>query len=221
MMEIFVCNACNHIFQAEAPPTACPRCNLDSVLGSTDSGRRVSFPAVRTANDAEIQSYEDVEKAAQEERDFLEWLDSLASYDLSNDEYHVALMLLHSFRATPDLYTKHFISDLLPVKEGGFEGRAAQAMARNLYIDVKKSFTSKINRERDAAGTKNIAEIAVQTPPDSAANILRRFRQDEITKIFHDPQNLGDIRRVDLEKVILEPSDGYLRFLTEWYNSMA
>ena len=221
MMETFVCNACNHIFQAEAQPASCPRCNLDSVLGSTDSGRRVSFPAVRPATEAEIRAYEEVEIAAQEERDFLEWLDSLSSYELSNDEYHVALMLLHSFRTTPDLYTKHYISDLLPAKKGGFEGRGAQAMARILYIDVKKSFTSKINQERHEAGTNNIAEVAAQTPPDSAANILRRFRQDEITKIFHDPQNLGDIRRVDLEKVVLEPSDGYLRFLTEWYNSMA
>ena len=143
MMDIFVCNACNHMFQAEIQPAVCPNCNLDSVLGSTDSGRRVSFPAVRAATEAEVKAYEEVGKAAQEERDFLEWLDSLSSYDLSNDEYHVALMLLHSFRTTRDLYTKHFINDLLPAKKGGIEGWNAQAMARILYIDVKKSFTSR------------------------------------------------------------------------------
>lgn len=221
MMDIFVCNACSHMFQAEIQPAVCPSCNLNSVLGSTDSGRRVSFPAVRAATKAEIQSFEEVEKAARGEMDFPEWLDSLSSYDLSNDEYHVALMLLHSFRTTPDLYTKQFINDLLPARKGGIEGWNAQAMARILYIDVKKSFTSKINQERQNAGTNDIVKVAAQTPPDSAANVLRRFRQNEITKIFRDPQNLGDIRRVDLEKVVLEPSDGYLRFLTEWYNSMA
>jgi hypothetical protein len=220
-MGLFACNACRYFFEADALPDTCPNCHLDSVLGSTDSGRRVSFPAVRAATEAEVKAYEEVGKAAQEERDFLEWLDSLSSYDLSNDEYHVALMLLHSFRTTPDLYTKHFTNDLLPAKKGGIEGWNAQAMARILYIDVKKSFTSKINQERQNAGTNDIVKVAAQTPPDSAANVLRRFRQNEITKIFRDPQNLGDIRRVDLEKVVLEPSDGYLRFLTEWYNSMA
>lgn len=218
-MSVFVCNACHQVFEAESLPDACPSCDLDSVLGSTDTGRRVAFPAVRSATEAEIQAYENVGKAIQEERTFLEWVDSLSAYDLSDDEYHVALMLLHSFKATP-IYTKRIISDLLPVKRNGIEQRAAQAMARNLYIDVKKFFTSKINQERHEAGTNNISEVAAQTSHDSAANILRRFRQNGISRVPHDSQNLGDIRRVDLEKVVLEPGEGYLRFLTEWYNSM-
>lgn len=216
-MSVFVCNACHRVFEAKSLPNACPSCNLDSVLGSTDTDRRVAFPAVRAATEAEIQAYEDVGKA----KTFLEWADSLSAYDLSDDEYHVALMLLHSFMTTPGLYTRHLISDLLPVKRNGIEQRAAQAMARNLYIDVKKSFTSKIAQERQATGTNDIAEVAAQTPPDSAANILRRFRQEGIAKILHDPQNLGDIRRVNLEKVALEPGGEYIQFLTEWYNSMA
>lgn len=159
-------------------------------------------------------------QAAHAEKAFLEWVDSLSSYALSDNEYHAALMLLHSFKTTPGLYATQLISYLLPTKRNGMEERAARAMARDMYIDVRKSFTSKINQERHEAGTNSIAVVSAQTPPDSAANILRRFRQDEITKLFHDPQNLGDIRRVDLEKVVLEPGEGYLRFLTDWYYSM-
>lgn len=218
-MSVFVCNACHRVFEAESLPDTCPSCNLDSVLGSTDTGRRVAFPAIRPATEGEIQAYENVGNAIQEGRPFLEWLDNLSSYDLSNDEYHVALMLLHNFKTAP-VYTRRIISDLLPVKRNGIEQRAAQAMARNLYIDVKKSFTSKIAQERHDVGTNDIKKVAAQTPPDSAANVLRRFRQDGIARILHDPQNLGDIRRVDLEKVVLEPGEEYLRFLTEWYNSM-
>lgn len=221
MMDIFVCNACNHMFQAEIQPAVCPNCNLDSVLGSTDSGRRVSFPAVRAATEAEVKAYEEVGKAAQEERDFLEWLDSLSSYDLSNDEYHVALMLLHSFRTTRDLYTKHFINDLLPAKKGGIEGWNAQAMARILYIDVKKSFTSKINQERQDAGTNDIVKVAAKMPPDSAAHVLLKFRRDKVDSFLKTPPNLSNIREVNLEKVALEPSAEYLQFLMEWYNSIA
>lgn len=131
-MRVFVCNACHRVFEAESSPNACPSCHLDCVLGSTDTGRRVAFPAVRAATDVEIQAYEDVGKVIQEERTFLEWVDNLSAYDLSDDEYHVALMLLHSFKTTPELYTRHFISDLLPVKRNGIEQRAVQAMARNL-----------------------------------------------------------------------------------------
>lgn len=94
-------------------------------------------------------------------------------------------------------------------------------MACNLYIGVRQFFASKMNQERQDAGANDIAKVAAQTPPDSAANVLRRFRQDEFNAMIGWPQNLDDIRRVDLEKVILEPSNGYLRFLTEWYNSMA
>lgn len=220
-MDVFVCNACNHMFQVETQPAACPRCNLDSVLGSTDTGRRVSIPTVRPATEAETLAYHEAEKAAHAEREYLDWMDSLSTYNLSDNEYHVALMLLHSFKTTPSLYTKQFIGDLIPTKKGGFEERAAQAMARNLYIDIRKSFTSKINRERHEAGTNDIAKVAAQTPPDSAANTLRRFRQDDIAKTFRDPQNLSDIRRVDLEQVVLGPGEGYVRFLTEWYNSIA
>lgn len=220
MMDIFVCNACNHMFQAEIQPAVCPNCNLDSVLGSTDSGRRVSFPAVRAATEAEVKAYEEVGKAAQGEINFLEWLDSLSSYDLSNDEYHVALMLLHSFRTTPDLYTKQFINDLLPTKKGGIEGWNAQAMARILYIDVKKSFTSKITQERQNAGTNDIAKVAAKMPPDSAAHVLLKFGRDTVDSFRKTPPNLRDIREVNLEKVALEPSAEYLRFLMEWYNSI-
>lgn len=92
----------------------------------------------------------------------------------------ILLLRLHNFKTTPGLYTKHFISSLLPAQKGGIEERTAQAMARNWYIDVKKSFTSKINRERQDAGTNDIAEVAAQTPPDSAANVLRKFRWDEL-----------------------------------------
>lgn len=93
--------------------------------------------------------------------------------------------------------------------------------SRRHVCGICKSFTSKIAQERQATGTNDIAEVAAQTPPDSAANILRRFRQEGIAKILHDQQNLGDIRRVNLEKVALEPGGEYIRFLTEWYNSMA
>lgn len=133
----------------------------------------------------------------------------------------ILLLRLHNFKTTPGLYTKHFISSLLPARKDGIEERAAQAIARILHIDVTESFTSRINRERQDVGTNDIAEVAAQTPPDSAANVLRKFRRDELLEFLKGPQNLGDIRRVDLEKVALEPSTGYLRFLTEWYNSIA
>lgn len=46
-MGLFVCNAYHYVFEADTLPDTCPRRHLESVLGSTDSGRKAALPAVR------------------------------------------------------------------------------------------------------------------------------------------------------------------------------
>lgn len=104
-IRLFSCDAFHYAFEADALPDACPSYHFDSILGLTDFGRRVTFPAVRPATEVKIRAYEDIGKTAYRERKFIDWVDNLPSYVLSDDEYHVALMLLHTFKTTPDLYT--------------------------------------------------------------------------------------------------------------------
>lgn len=219
-MNLFVCNSCCYVFEADEMSDTCPSCRSRTVLGTTDSGKKFSFPAVRLASEIEAQAYENVKKDIYEEKVFLERVNGLSAYNLSDDEYHVALMLLFALKTTPNFYASHFLSDLLPTMKADLDEATARATVRDMYMNVKKSFTSQINRERREAGTNDTADVARCFPSDSASVTLLKFRQGELDALLKGPQNLGDIRRVNIEKVSAEPSAEYVRFLAEWYNSI-
>lgn len=219
-MGLFVCNACYRVLRTEAMPDSCPFCHSETVLGTTDCGRKISLPAVRPATGMEVQAYEDVNDAVFAEKAFLKRVDNLSTYVLSDDEYHVALMLWVFFKSTPVDFTSRFLNDLLSANSKPFEKKSVQTISWNLYESAKKYFTSQISRERRAAGDNDISKVAAELPPDSASNILMRFRQDEFNTFIKRSPNLGSVRRVDIESVEQNPGKEYIRFLTEWYNSI-
>lgn len=153
-MGLFVCSACYRVFKTEAMPDSCPFCHSETVLGMTDSGRKISLPAVRPATGMEVQAYEDVNGAVFAEKAFLKRVDNLSTYGLSDDEYHVALMLLFFFKSTPVDFTSRFLNDLLPANSKFFEKKSTQTISWNLYESAKKHFTAQISRERRFAEFK-------------------------------------------------------------------
>lgn len=54
------------------------------------------------------------------------------AYDLSDDKYHVALMLLFYFKSAPGYQVPKFLNDILPAKNSFAETHVARAMAREL-----------------------------------------------------------------------------------------
>lgn len=170
--------------------------------------------------EAEILAYRAAVDADYADKSFLKRVDGLSSYALSDDEYHIALMLLFYSKSESTEHIVHYLGHLLPAKRLCMEDRTAMAMAWSLYMSAKNHLTSQVSQERRLAGEADAAKAAAKTPPDSATHILLRFRQSEYDTKLKKPRNLGNIRRVNLKKVVMEPSDEYLRFLTEWYNSM-
>lgn len=219
-MAFYLCSACYRFIEAESQPEKCPVCHIASVLCSTKSGRKLRLPAVRPAGEAEILAYRAAVDADYADKSFLERVDGLSSYVLSDDEYHIALMLLFYSKSESTEHIVHYLGHLLPAKRLCMEDRTAMAMAWSLYMSAKNHLTSQVSQERRLAGEADAAKAAAKTPPDSATHILLRFRQSEYDTKLKKPRNLGNIRRVNLKKVVMEPSDEYLRFLTEWYNSM-
>lgn len=53
--------------------------------------------------------------------------------------------------------------------------------------------------------------------------MLLMFKQDEDkameSELFCRDPNLGDIRRVDIDRLVREQSKQYLRFLEDWYQT--
>ncbi len=161
-----------------------------------------------------------MEREIQTEKAFLERIDSLDGYKLSDDEYHLALMLLYYYKTCPAWFLKGALRELLD-PEMQSENDVTRTAVWKQYRAAEKLFTSHIGRERLKAGNNDIAFVAKATELDSASNILLRFRQDDFSVILHEAPNLGNVRRVDIEKVAREPGNEYLRFLMEWFNSIA
>ena len=52
-VNIYACNACHLIFHADEQPLLCPDCKAKTVVGKTETGRRMNIPAIRPATEAE------------------------------------------------------------------------------------------------------------------------------------------------------------------------
>ncbi|MBO6290748.1 MAG: hypothetical protein J6N51_00595, partial [Selenomonas sp.] len=134
------------------------------------------------------------------------------NYDMSMGEHNLALMLLFYFRNCPIPYLRIKLNALLD--ESPFEGVDATADDLRLYTDVKKHFSSEIGKERRQFDTDDVL------PHGPALDVLYAFRQEEIAALMGNTPNLGDVRRVDVKEIADEPSGEFLRFLTDWYNSL-
>jgi hypothetical protein len=86
------------------------------------------------------------------------------------------------------------------------------------YKIVRRSFTSALNKERRSMGTNDTALVAEHKGNHSASHMLMMFKQDEdrALEMFGRDPNLGDVRRVDIDKLVREQSKQFLRFLEDW-----
>ena len=222
---LYACNACNYLFENEGEkPLSCPSCHASSVVYGTDTGKKVSIQAIRTAAPDEISAYAQIGKEVSDRKSFLEQVKCLQKYTLSVDEYNMALMLLFFYKTSPVFYTKIAIDRLLSARKSGSDQESWQEETQKYYYDVRRHFTSSLTTERRNTGTNDTAAGASYTEADSAANTLMKFREDVsrsgIRELFGETPNLGDVRRVDYKTVAIHPGEGYREFLQNWYNSL-
>lgn len=196
-------------------PERCPDCGKDIVVKTAKKDgqeRKIVLPAVRPATEAEIAEHEKILMEFAAEDAFAHRVKDVRHYDMSMGEHNLALMLLFYFRNCPISYLRVKPNALL--KESPFECVDTSAEALRLYTDVKKHFSSEIGKERrqyDADGAM---------PHGSALDVLYAFRQKELAAFMGNTPNLGDVRRVDVKEIAERPSAEFLRFLTDWDNSL-
>ena len=219
-MNYFTCDACHYIFQSGTTSTTCPSCNASSVIAHNSMGKKFKVPAIRLSTEMEAGQSRAAETEETAERTYLERVGSLSDYTFTDDEYHAALMLLFYFKSSPEAFTSIHLESLLDQRHCGTENGKAGTSAMNLYSRAKKHFTSELGKERQETGCNDAIDVAAYTDKGSAADLLTRFRQRESDQILGKTPNLANIRSVDLNQVVEEPGEDYLRFLLDWYNSI-
>ena len=210
---ICTCDNCHYTFQSDALTLSCPDCGKETV-NRRMGGRVISGPAVRIASEAEISWFEQSQKDLATEQN----ADSLRE-QMTTDEYNWSLIMEFEHQPKTKEARESTAAYLSSIRQD--PDRAAE-----LYPTIRRLFSSKVTRERGDLRTAGMSEPI--TKPDEipaaygpALRVLYSFKEDRHGLSFLlSPPNLGNIRRIDLEKIAREPSAAYTQFLLDWEKSL-
>ena len=209
---ICTCDNCHYTFTANALPLSCPDCGKETVNRRMDT-RIISSPAVRVATDAEIAWYEQAQKelAAEQNADALR-------EQMTIDEYNWSLIMQFEHQPKTKEARESTAAYLSAMRQD--PDRASE-----LYPTIRMLFSSKVTSERGDLRTAGVSE-PVSKPDEGeelpaafgpALRLLYSFKEDRHAPSFLlSPPNLGNIRRIDIEKIAREPSAAYTQFLLDW-----
>ena len=211
-MKLYICDACHYLFRAEDTPEECPVCHAKELMIKTDNGKLIPFSAVREIEAFESSVYPDTKKGNVSPC-LTERINSLSKYELNDDEYHLALMLLYRYREWHGDFIKIKFENILIRENSFFNGKAAQTEARYVLEDAVDCFKEAIAKERRETGENNISKVARKAGENSAASVLMLFRREK-SKV----PTLTNIRAVDVKQSVTNPSKEFTAFLLDWYN---
>ena len=245
---ICTCDNCHYTFEADALPTWCSNCGKEA-RNHKFASKIISVPCVRIATEDEAswyekaisderdatdlaekirmlgepffrKEYEEEETEEETEEDETEETSGIFGvsypadpYGLSVHEHNFALMLIYYIKqlgyfGKQDL-EKMIMSDDVDEKA-------------ELYKNVKKTFNRGINTEERQVEKPSRLTREVWEAATPALKVLYSFRQDDDFKMWMgDVPNRGNIKRIDVQKLAAEPSEGFVRFLTELYNGLS
>lgn len=211
-MKLYICDACHYLFRAEDTPEECPVCHAKELMIKTDNGKLIPFSAVREIEAFESSVYPDTKKG-NVSTDLTERINSLSKYELNDDEYHLALMLLYRYREWNGDFIKIKFENILTRENSFFNAKSAQTDARYVYEDAVDYFKEAIAKERRETGENNISKVAGKAGENSAASVLMHFRREK-----SNVPTLTNIRAVDVKQAVTNPSKEFTAFLLDWYN---
>ena len=242
---ICTCDNCHYTFAADELPTWCSSCGQEK-RNHKFAGKILSVPCVRPATEDEATQYEKVVAEEQDVADLVEKLRMLGEpyfdkpwknetdetgeeddgeadedegfdyppdpYNLPVHEHNFALMLVYYIKRL-GYFGRHDLEKMIMGED--IEEKVA------LYKNVKKVFTSGINTEERGIEKPNHVNMEVWSAATPALKTLYAFRQDDDFKmLMGDVPNRGNIKRIDVQKLAEEPSEGFMRFLRELYNGL-
>lgn len=192
----------------------------DEIINTKMDQNEAKYPVEKARGSAAKYDRLTPSEAKMTDDEFLQAVGMLDRYQLSIDEYNMALMLLFSFKSSPKLSADYMIlgmTDLHCREKGG-----SLETWITYYKNVRRYFSSSLSAERRSVGSNDAAEVASYMGRTSAAAVLLRFRQDEEKtverEILGGTPNLGDVRRVDFKKVAARPGEQFIRFWKDFIN---
>lgn len=221
---ICTCDNCHYTFQSDALPGYCPDCGRETINRRFES-KVISAPAVRPATDAEIKWYEDYQAEVAAAADQKKRLISIDSYEMTDDEHNWAMVMLAEHQVPKTDVGKASLATYLHSLPQDPD-RAVEK-----YLTVRKVFTRRIGEDRSALKKAGIPEPYVITRLNDegetvlvdgldgygpALSILYQFKPYD----FLRKPTLGNLKKIDLEKIAREPGTGYLQFLLDWESSL-
>ena len=134
-------------------------------------------------------------------------------YNLPIREHNFALMVIYYLKQMGRFYGKQDLEKMIMSTD--VDEKVA------LYKNVKKIFTCGINDEERGIEKPYRVNKEIWNAATPALKTLYAFRQDDdFKRLMGDVPNRGNIKRIDLEKLATEPSEGFMRFMTELYNGI-
>ena len=153
MSKLFTCDACYRMFWLNSKPEICPKCKRVRITRTMDTGAAIQLPVVRPANPNEIDAYTRERGRAVKKTSTKDKMDSLRNYEMTNDEYHTALMLLYLLRTTPAPYVGYVLKDILQSHQGKLDDHEIELkQTEQLYSGLKRCMRSDIAEERRNVG---------------------------------------------------------------------
>ena len=211
-MKLYICDACHYLFRAEDTPEECPVCHAKELMVKTDNGKLIPFSAVREIETFDSNVYPDTKKGNVSPC-LTERINSLSKYELNDDEYHLALMLLYQYREWHGDFIKIKFENILIRENSFYNATSGQTDACYVNEDAVDYFKESIAKERRETGENNISKVAEKAGEDSAASVLMLFRREK-SKV----PTLTNIRAVDVKQAVTNPSKDFTAFLLDWYN---
>ncbi len=146
---------------------------------------------------------------------------------MTDDEYNLSLVMKHEITSPSDSDMWYMVAHHLN------RIRTDQETAKRIYPDIRRVFNRKLNDDRKKlkeAGLSepttmpssgNPEELEIWNSLGSALQTLYRFKtNDNLPAFLSGPPNLGNLRRIDLDKIATEPSPAYTDFLSKWEEAL-
>ena len=173
-------------------------------------------PAIRQATNEEVDLYCQIAEDLNIENGLEPRIEKLKSYELSNSEYNLALMILWAYRDYSKPLIQYKLKDILTPDGGFFTSEENQNKLIDFCELAKSRFMDAISKERNS--TNSIIKVAEKIEGESAAGVLLRFRQDAEETLKRKIPNLAIIRSVDVKQITCSPSKGFVECLIDLFN---
>ena len=246
---MMICHACLTAFPFEDLPVklplTCPYCgkqhiNVKAMFEGKD--RMVSIPAVRQATEDETTIFNYTANEVRADEAFAEKITEFGgiklfdletdedasepdTYGMSIEEHNMALMMMYVLRNSPIWSTQDSLERLLRKPETTVSEEAWIKDKTEQYTWNRRQFRSEVTAAKSELEKKGEFPSRLNNVDwDSMPLALKAFfsfqRKKDGLYFLNELPNNGNITSVKPKEIAENPSEGFINFLMDWYNSI-